>query len=176
MFARVTPVREAFFFWFPSARPSVLRGSKITVFFSGRAITEQQIIFQSHVPPHNPYKGGGYRSEFEKWIWFLVILEGGFLSEFEKKWIWGEILNGFPSEFGKKWIQGEILNGFPSEFGSEFGLFWRTDCLVNFEVNLSILARIWYFSSRASRAECTFPILLTFGIPPHNLAYSALVC
>ena len=44
-----------FFFWFPSARPSVLRGSKITVFFSGRAITEQQIIFQSHVPPHNPY-------------------------------------------------------------------------------------------------------------------------
>ena len=30
------------FFWFPSAGPPVLRGSKNAIFFSGRAISEQQ--------------------------------------------------------------------------------------------------------------------------------------
>ena len=46
--------------------------------------------------------GGGYISEFEKWISLLVICEDAFCSEFEMKWIWHKKLDRFPSEFGSE--------------------------------------------------------------------------
>ena len=49
-------IREAFFGGVPVRQPVRFEGLENHSFFSsGRAITEQQFIFQSRVPPHNPY-------------------------------------------------------------------------------------------------------------------------